>query len=108
MTIIMVMPPLVYAEATFQHLAAIERRHYPLIRQAIEEQLRLEPNVRTRNRKPPVKPSGFGEVWELRFGPGNRFRVFYRIEDEAKRVRVLAIATKIREKLYIGGREFKL
>ncbi len=107
-TIIMVMPPryeLIYAEETFQHLVAIERRYHSLIRKTIERQLLYEPNVRTRNRKPLVKPSRFGEAWELRFGPDNMFRVFYRIEENPSRVRVLAIAEKI-GKLSIGGKEF--
>jgi len=108
-TRILVMPPrydLIYAEATFQHLAAIERRYHSLIRQAIEQQLRYEPNVRTRNRKPLIKPSRFGEAWELHFGPNNRFRVFYRVEEDARRIRLLAIAVKMGGKLYIGGKEF--
>ena len=47
----------------------------------------------------------FGEAWELRFGPDNRFRVFYRLDEQVSYVRVLAIAEK-REELYIGGKEF--
>jgi hypothetical protein len=108
-TIILVMPPqyrLIYAEETFQHLVAIERRHHSLIRQTIEQQLSYEPNVRTRNRKPLIKLSRFGEAWELRFGPDNMFRVFYRIEERESCVRILAIAEKVGSKLYIGGKEF--
>lgn len=111
MTRILVMLPrfdLIYAEATFQHMATIDLRHHSLIRQAIEEQLRYEPNVRTRNRKPLIKPSRFGEAWELRFGPHNQFRVFYRVEEDVSRVRILAIAIKIGGRLYIGGKEFAL
>jgi len=103
------MPPryeLIYAEETYRHLVAIERQHHSLIRQTIEQQLLYEPNVRTRNRKPLVKPSRFGEVWELRFGPDNRFRVFYRLDEHVNHVRVLAIAEKHSAKLYIGGKEF--
>jgi hypothetical protein len=108
-TIIIVMAPrfeLIYAEATFEQMAAIERRHHRLIRNEIEQQLGYEPNVRTRNRKPLVRPSHFGEAWELRFGPGNRFRVFYRIEEDAARVRILAIGEKAGGHLAIGGKEF--
>ncbi len=109
MTIILVMAPryeLIYAEETYRHIAAIERQYHLLIRQTIEQQLLYEPNVRTRNRKPLVKPSRFGEAWELRFGPDNRFRVFYRLDEQVNHVRVLAIAEKRGEKLYIGGKEF--
>jgi hypothetical protein len=103
------MPPryeLIYAEETYRHITAIERQYHSLIRQTIEHQLSYEPNVRTRNRKPLVKPSQFGEAWELRFGPDNRFRVFYCLDEQMSHVRVLAIAEKRGEKLYIGGKEF--
>ena len=109
MTIILVMPPryeLIYAEETYQHIVAIERQYHSLIRQTIEQQLLYEPNVRTRHSKPLAKPSRFGGAWELRFGPGSRFRAFYRLDERANRVRVLAIAEKRGERLYFGGKEF--
>jgi hypothetical protein len=109
MTIILVMAQryeLIYAEETYQHIVAIERQYHSLIRQTIEQQLLYEPNVRTLNRKPLVKPSRFGEAWELRFGPDNRFRVFYRLDERVNHVRVLAIAEKRGAKLYVGGKEF--
>ena len=96
---------LIYAEETYQHIAAIERQYHPFIRQTIEQQLSYEPNVRTRNRKPLVKPSQFGEAWELRFGPDNQFRVFYGLDEQVNHVRVLAIAEKRGGKLYVGGKE---
>ena len=102
------MPPryeLIYAEETYRHLVAIERQYHSLIRQTIEQQLLYEPNVRTCNRKLLVKPARFGEAWELRFGPDNRFHVFYRFDDQVNHVRVLAIADKRGEKLYVGGKE---
>ena len=97
---------LIYAEETYQHIAAIERQYHSLIRRTIEQQLLYEPNVRTRNRKPLVKPARFGEAWELHFGPDNRFRVFYHLDEQVNQVRVLAIAEKRDEKLYVGGKEF--
>ncbi len=109
MTIIVVMArryELMYAESALKQLAVIERRHHSLIRRAIEQHQRYEPNVRALNRKPLVKPSRFGEAWELRCGPENRFRIFYRVEEDLARVRILAMGLKIRAKLYIGGEEF--
>jgi len=103
------MPPryeLIYAEETYRLIVAIERQYHSLIRQTIEQQLLYEPNVRTRNRKPLVKPSRFGEAWELRFGPDNRFSVFYRLDEQVDHVCMLAIAEKLGEKLYVGGKEF--
>lgn len=36
-------------------------------------------------------------------GKGNRFRVFYRVESEERRVRILAIAVKERNRLFLAG-----
>jgi hypothetical protein len=54
------------------------------------------------------QPAPFGATWEIRFGPRNRFRVLYDIEEEVRRIRVLAIAEKRRERLFIGGEEVQL
>ncbi|HUG94358.1 MAG TPA: hypothetical protein VML55_26240 [Planctomycetaceae bacterium] len=96
---------LVYSEEVKEHLRAIEKRHHSPLRSEIEAQLLFEPDVETRNRKPLQRPIGFGAEWELRLGPDNRFRVFYQVDAEARRVRVLAIGLKDRNRLCIGGEE---
>jgi mRNA-degrading endonuclease RelE of RelBE toxin-antitoxin system len=98
---------IVYDEEVIAHLNAIERKYHTLIQETIEQQLRYQPEVPTRNRKPLRQPAEFGATWEIRFGPDNRFRVFYRI-DEEQRVRVLAIGTKERNRLWVGGKEIQL
>lgn len=90
------------------HLKKIERRYHPLIQQNIEQFLSYEPDVETRNRKPLLRPSILETAWELRFGPDNQFRVFYKFNTEVRQVYILAIGLKIREKLFIGGKEIKL
>ncbi len=99
---------LVYAPQVKEHLRTIERKYHSLIRQAIESQLQFEPNVETRNRKPLKRPAQLGADWEIRFGPDNRFRVFYAVEPEQLDVYVLAVGTKRGNKLMIGGEEVKL
>ena len=99
---------LVYDSQVARHLAAIERRHYRLIKKTIVEQLRFEPEREARNRKPLLRPSSFGTAWELRFGPQNRFRVFYRVDAPAREVHILAIGVKAGNRLHIGGEEFEL
>ena len=86
-----------------EHLNWIDRKYYSLIRRNFEEQLKHEPLKITRNRKPLKRIGPFGATWELRFGPGNRFRVFYMVNTEKKEVIILAIGIKKRERLYIGG-----
>jgi hypothetical protein len=78
-----------------------------LILAAVEEQLRFEPGQETRNRKPVEKPTSLEADWEIRFGPNNRFRVFYTIHAEDREVEILAIGVKERDRLLIGGQEAK-
>lgn len=99
---------LLYDPAVAGHLATIDRKHHSLIRRTIEEQLTYQSEVETQNRKPLERPSVFGTAWELRFGPNNRLRVFYRVDAGAQQVRILAIGLKTRERLMIGGEEFDL
>jgi len=98
---------LVYADEVKQHLRGIETKYHSLIQSEVEAQLLHEPDVETRNRKPLKRPIAFGADWELRFGPENRFRVFYQVNAESRKVRVLAVGVKIRAQLFIGGEEFK-
>jgi hypothetical protein len=99
---------LVYDPEVGRHLAAIDPKHHSLIRSTIEQQLLHEPERETRNRKPLERLSVLGAAWELRFGPANRFRVFYRTDSATRRVRVLAIGVKDGARLRIGGEEFEL
>jgi mRNA-degrading endonuclease RelE of RelBE toxin-antitoxin system len=50
----------------------------------------------------------FEAEWELRFGPDNRFRVFYDIDITSHEVHILAIGKKDRNRLVIGKKEIKL
>ena len=97
---------LIFAPETANHLAAIERKHYRLIRSVIHEQLSVTPEQVTRNRKTLEHPAPFGATWELRFGPRNRFRVFYEVDRNERVVWVLAIGVKEENRLYVGGKEF--
>jgi mRNA-degrading endonuclease RelE of RelBE toxin-antitoxin system len=99
---------LVFAPIVRHHLDAINVKYDSLIRQKIEEQLTYEPDVETRNRKPVRPPAAFHAEWELRFGPANRFRVFYQIDGEKQEVRIVAIGIKDRNRLLVGGEEVTL
>ncbi len=98
---------LIYDPEVAGHLAAIEPKYHSLIRGAIEEQLRFEPETATRNRKPLQRPIDLGARWELRLGLDNRFRVFYRV-DAGWQVRILAIAVKEGNRLFVAGKEVEL
>ena len=99
---------LVYDPEVKAHLRAISPKYRGLIRETIEEQLRFEPETETRNRKPLQRPVAFEATWELRFGPENRFRVFYAVSHGCREVQILAIGTKERNRLMVGEEEIKL
>jgi mRNA-degrading endonuclease RelE of RelBE toxin-antitoxin system len=96
---------LIYAPFFKAHLKAIDRKYYSLIRSEIEAQLSFESEIETRNRKPLKRPVILEAEWELRIGPGNRFRVFYKTIHESYQVHILAIGEKLGDQLFIGGKE---
>ena len=97
-----------FAPEVIEHLAVIERKHHTLIQTTLDEQLVFAPDQVTRNRKPVEQPAPFGATWELRFGPRNRFRVFYEVDLVERIVWILGIGVKERDRLLIGGEEFRL
>jgi hypothetical protein len=99
---------IVYAPITRQHLSTIEAKYYSLIRDAVNEQLSFEPTIETRNRKPLKRPVVFMATWEIRFGPRNRFRVYYDIDLDQATVSILAIGSKYGNRVVIGGEEILL
>jgi mRNA-degrading endonuclease RelE of RelBE toxin-antitoxin system len=89
-------------------LKFIERKYHSAIKEAIEDNLQYEPDRQNRNRKPLTRPTTWGARWELRCGNNNEFRVFYSIYPQPGEVHILAVGIKIREQLYIGGKEVEL
>ena len=98
---------LVLAPEAVEHLDWIEAKYHASIQRAIDEQLCYTPEVPTRNRKSLEQPAPFDATWELRCGLQNRFRVFYDVVSDANTARVLAIGIKERDRLIIGGEEFR-
>ncbi len=61
----------------------------------------------TRNRQPLRRPI-LGAEWKVRFGPDNRFRVFYRVDETEGIVIILAIGEKRGNRLWVGQEEIEL
>lgn len=99
---------LIYARGVTKHLKSIDAKYDSLIREKIEEQLQFEPNVETKNRKPLRQPAPFAAQWEIRFGPDNRFRVLYDIDEENRAVQIVAIGEKEGNRLIVDGEEVEL
>ncbi len=99
---------LVFAPEVKEHMKAIEKKHHSVIQQAMEEQLPFQPLTETRNRKPLEQPAAFSAEWELRCGFQNRYRVLYKVDVEEKLVFILAVGTKVGNKLFVAGQEIEL
>lgn len=99
---------LVYDTEFVAQMRFIERKYHSLVRTTIEQQLVFEPDIETRNRKELFRETAFGARWELRFGTNNELRLFYSIYPDIAEVHILAMGIRIRERLYIGGKEVKL
>lgn len=98
----------IFAPETIEHLDAIELKYHRLLAKAIDQQLSSSPASQARNRKLLEQPAPYDATWELRCGPGNRFRVFYQVDTVEHTVWVLAIGVKIGSRLWIGKEEFEL
>lgn len=93
-----------YSPETIGHLRALTARQRTQVLDAVEQQLRYEPNVETRNRKP-MRPNPLAP-WELRIGD---LRVYYDVEDIPKpRVSIRAVGIKDRNRVLIGNEEIQL
>ena len=93
-----------YSPETDDHLRVLSARHRSAVFDAVDDQLAHQPTIETRNRKPmrpnPVAP------WELRVG---ELRVYYEVDEQpVRRVTVLAIGLKDRNRVLIGGEEVEL
>lgn len=97
-----------FAPETLRHFDAIECKYHKYMEEKIDEQFGCTPDRETRNRKRLQDPGPYGATWELRFGPANRFRVFYEVDASERIVWVLAVGVKERNKLTIGREVFEL
>jgi hypothetical protein len=98
---------LTYAPEALTHLARVEHRYQGLIESHIRQQLSHTPLEGTRNRKAMRTPAPFDAAWELRFGPDNRFRVLYDVDEINLAVSILAIGIKEGNRLCFGGQEME-
>jgi mRNA-degrading endonuclease RelE of RelBE toxin-antitoxin system len=75
-----------------------------MVLDGVDEQLRHEPTVEARNRKP-MRPNPLAP-WELRIG---NLRVYYDVEDEPESiVQIRAVGIKERNRVRIGREVIEL
>jgi mRNA-degrading endonuclease RelE of RelBE toxin-antitoxin system len=93
-----------YSPDTFEHLRALTARQRAIVLAEAEIQLSHQPTVETRNRKL-MRPNPLAP-WELRLGD---LRIYYDVEVAPEpKVLIRAIGIKERERVRIGGKEFRL
>jgi len=92
-----------YSPDTVEHLRALSARQQTMVLDRVEKQLKFQPAVETKNRKPmrpnPVAP------WELRIG---NLRVYYDVEEREAMVLIRAVGIKKRDQVKIGREVIKL
>jgi len=98
---------IIYANDVQVHLKSIDKKYWKLIKDTIVQQLQHKPLVESKNKKPLSKPP-VDNIWEIRFGPNNIFRVFYKADELTLNVYILAVGVKLNNKLRIGKKEIQL
>ena len=93
-----------YTDAAIEHLKTLTTRQQRIVLDAVDEQLKYEPLVETRNRKP-MEPNSLA-TWELRIG---NLRVYYDVEENTVYlVYIQAVGVKNRNRVRIGKEEIEL
>ncbi len=93
-----------YADTAIEHLKFLTTRQQRTVLDTVDEQLKYEPLVETRNRKP-MEPNSLG-TWELRIG---NLRVYYDVEENTVSVvYIQAVGVKNRNRVRIGQEEIEL
>ena len=93
-----------YSPDAVENLEGLSVRQQRLIVDTVDEQLRFQPNVETRNRKP-MRPNPLAP-WELRIGS---LRVYYDIAEAPQSiVFIRAVGVKRGNRVRIGQEEIQL
>lgn len=87
------------AQAT-EDLNWFSKREQKIILDGIDANLRYEPTVKTRNRKP-TRPNAVA-AWELRIGD---FRVLYDVDEQVRIVEVERIGEKRGNRFFFRGQQ---
>ena len=88
-----------YSPETVDHLRALTARQQSVVLDMVDKQLKHQPTVETRNRKP-MRPNPLAP-WELRIG---NLRVYYDVENDPEPiVFIRAVGIKERNQVRIGG-----
>ena len=91
------------SEDVGRHLSTLTARQRRMVVEAMEQQLRRQPTVPTRHRKP-LRENPLAS-WQLRVGD---LRVLYNVDKEQGVVLVVAVGVKVHNALFIDGKAYPL
>lgn len=86
--------------SALEDLRWFQKHEQKMILDGINRQLRYEPTVATRNRKP-LRPNGTA-AWELRI---EQFRVFYDVDQQVRIIEIQRVGEKRGSAFFFRGRE---
>jgi len=92
-----------FTQSALNDLRYFKKKEQNLILDSIEKNLLEKPLLKTRNRKP-LRPNDVSS-WELRI---DKYRVFFDVESETKKVKVKMVGWKEHNRLIVQGKEFLL
>ncbi len=92
-----------YTEAAIRDLEWLKRNEQVIVLSAVDEQLRYDPTIETRNKKH-LRSNDTAE-WELRVGV---FRVLYDVDDVVRIVEVQRVGKKPSHRYMFRGQEEEL
>ena len=86
------------------HIASLKAHERARLLDAIARQLAHQPTIQTRHRKP-LRPNPVAQ-YRLRIG---ELRVYYDVQEAPENVVVVkAVGVKVRDRIYVGGKEVQL
>jgi len=86
------------------HVASLKAHQRARLLDAIERQLAHQPTIETRHRKP-LRPNAVAQ-YRLRIG---ELRVYYDVRKAPDNVVIVkAVGVKVRNRIYVGGKEIQL
>ena len=92
-----------FTPEVIEDIRSFKKYEQKRIIQEVENQLTYQPTEETRNRKK-LRPNQLAE-WELRI---DKFRVFYDLDIEERRVKIEVVGYKKGNTLFIRGKEYNL
>lgn len=92
-----------FSQVSLAHLRLLKVNEQKIVLDKIEQKLKYQPNLPSRNRKQ-MRPNPLA-IWELRIGI---FRVYYDIDKQDNIVDIRAIGIKQGNQVFIGGNPINL